>query len=195
MNTLCQLYMYCVLCGQQVSSICSDVWTTNGWLCMYILLLRIYCCWFVDCQLLHIICFWPVPFPLTARLVQVVLFLGPNFSFPFSWRLLSQCAGLFGLSEMIKFSEIFNLAEMSVDFQEVISLFSNFQSLASCNPNRGDTTLFWTDKLTCHNQNQSSKDLYPQLYSFSKKQKCSLQFYVEQEAIRLFSLPLSQLAE
>ena len=82
----------------------------------------------------------------------------------------------------------------SVDFQEVIRLFSNFQSLASCNPNRGDTTLFWTDKLTCQNQNQASKDLYPQLYSFSKKQKCSLQFYVEQEASRLFSLPLSQLA-
>ena len=96
---------------------------------------------------------------------------------------------------MIKFSEISNLAEMSVDFQEVISLFSNFQSLASCNPNRGDTTLFWTDKWTGQNQNQDFKDLYPQLYSFSEKQKCSLQFYVEQEASRLFSLPLSQLAD
>ena len=29
----------------------------------------------------------------------------------------------------------------------------------------------------------------------SKKQKCTLQFYVEQEASRLFSLPLSQLAD
>jgi len=141
------------------------------WLFMYILLLHIYCCWFVDCRLLHIICFWPVALPLTARLVWVVLFSEPNFSFPFSWRLFSQCAGLL---EMIKFSEISNLAEMSADFQEVISLFSNFQSLASCNPNRGDTTLFWTDKWTGQNQNQAFKDLYPQLYSFSKKQKCSL---------------------
>ena len=141
----------------------------------------------------HLFLACPFAIDCWASLGRIIL--RAQLQFPFSWRLLSQCAGLFGLSEMIKFSEISNLAEMYVYFQEVISLFSNFQSLASCNPNRGDTTLFWTDKWTGHNQNQAFKDLYSQLYSFSKMQKCSLQFYVEQEAIRLFSLPLSQLAD
>jgi hypothetical protein len=44
-------------------------------------------------------------------------------------------------------------------------------------------------------QDQALKDLYPHLYSFTKKKtKCSIQYFIEQDDSILFSLPLSQQA-
>jgi hypothetical protein len=77
-------------------------------------------------------------------------------------------------------------------WKDIINLFEDFQALSSCKPNKGDTILFWS--LTLSDQNQSLKDLFPQLYSFTKKAKCSLQFFTEHDASRLFNLPLSQQA-
>jgi hypothetical protein len=77
-------------------------------------------------------------------------------------------------------------------WKDIINLFEDFQALSSSKPNKGDTILFWS--LTLSDQNQSLKDLFPQLYSFTKKAKCSLQFFTEHDASRLFNLPLSQQA-
>lgn len=77
-------------------------------------------------------------------------------------------------------------------WKEIMGLFGKYQAMAICKPNSGDTVLFWSQIWT--GQDQALKDLFPQLYSFAKKPKCSVQFFIEQEENRLFSLPLSQMA-
>jgi len=59
-----------------------------------------------------------------------------------------------------------------------------------CYPNKGNSVLFWSDIWV----EQSMKDKYPQLFSFARKPKCSVRFYLNQTLDRIFSLPLSQLA-
>jgi len=71
-----------------------------------------------------------------------------------------------------------------------MKLFDKFQSLAVCNPNRGKTALFWSDIWV----DQTMKDKFPQLFSFTRKPKCSVRFFLDQEMDRIFSLPLSQQA-
>lgn len=44
-------------------------------------------------------------------------------------------------------------------WKEIISLFESYQSFAICNPSKGDTILFWSDKWT--NQDQALKETYP----------------------------------
>jgi len=38
---------------------------------------------------------------------------------------------------------------------------------------------------------QNLQELYPQLFSFTKKKKCSIRFFLDQDMNRIFSLPLS----
>lgn len=59
-----------------------------------------------------------------------------------------------------------------------------------CKANKGDTISFWAQPWA--GQNQPLKVSCPHLFSFTKKQKCSLSFYIEQDVDRIFSLPLSQ---
>jgi len=77
-------------------------------------------------------------------------------------------------------------------WKEIINLFENYQSLSVCRPGKGDSILFWSGKWT--NQELPLKDLFPQLYSFARKQKCSVRFFIDQEVNRVFTLPLSQQA-
>ena len=51
----------------------------------------------------------------------------------------------------------------------------------------GNSILIWKD----NRLNPSPSDRFPHLYSFAKKQKCSLKFFVESEANKNFTLPLS----
>jgi hypothetical protein len=75
-------------------------------------------------------------------------------------------------------------------WKEVIGLFNKFQTMARCKPNRGGTILFWSQIWIGHDQ--PFKELYPKLFSFTKKPRCSIQYFIEQDENRLFSLPLSQ---
>lgn len=77
-------------------------------------------------------------------------------------------------------------------WKEIMNLFEDFQTLTSCKPNKDDTVVFLNQTWPRHDQ--PLKDLYPQVYSFTKKLKCSLQYFIEQDISRLFSLPLSQQA-
>lgn len=70
----------------------------------------------------------------------------------------------------------------------IMHLFNMFQKFAICNPSNGTTAQFQADKWS----GTTLKDLYPQLYS-SKKPKCSIRFFLDQEVSRIFSLPLSTL--
>jgi hypothetical protein len=71
-----------------------------------------------------------------------------------------------------------------------MKLFDSFQKYAICIPNNGNTDLLWTGNWA----GQKLQDKYPQLYSFSRKPKCSIRFFLEQEIERIFSLPLSSQA-
>jgi hypothetical protein len=78
-------------------------------------------------------------------------------------------------------------------WKDVISLFPKFESLATCKPNKGDSVAFWSKEW--RGQDQAFKDLYPHLYSFTRKPKCSLLYYMEQDVKMIFSpMPLPQQA-
>jgi len=52
--------------------------------------------------------------------------------------------------------------------------------------------IFWSDIWV----DQAIKDKYPQLFSFTRKPKCSVRFFMSQQLNRIFSpLPLPQIAE
>jgi hypothetical protein len=70
-------------------------------------------------------------------------------------------------------------------WKEVLKLFGKFQALPTYAPNKGNTILFWSD----HWLDQTLKNKFPQLFSFSKKPKYS-RFFLDQDVNRLFSLPL-----
>jgi len=72
-------------------------------------------------------------------------------------------------------------------WKDVLKLFDKYQSMASCIPNKGNTVMFWSDVWL----DEAFKNRFPQVYSFSKKPKCSINFFLDQDMSRLFSLPLS----
>jgi hypothetical protein len=69
----------------------------------------------------------------------------------------------------------------------VIGLFDKFESMSSCSPNKGNSVAFWSGNWT----NPKLSETYPQLFSFTRKPKCSLRFFIDQEMSLIFSLPLS----
>jgi len=75
-------------------------------------------------------------------------------------------------------------------WKDVLKLFSKYQELAVCYPNRGNTVMFWSDQW----DGQALKDKFPHLYSFARKPKCSITFFLDHEEDRLFRLPLSKRA-
>jgi hypothetical protein len=54
-------------------------------------------------------------------------------------------------------------------WKDIINLFDNFWTITSCKPNKGDTISFWTQSWAT--QDQILKERYPQLFSFTIKQK------------------------
>jgi hypothetical protein len=72
-------------------------------------------------------------------------------------------------------------------WKEIMQLYGKFKDIASCSPNRGNNTLFWSEDWS----GTALKEQYPQLFSFTKKPKCSVRFFLDQEINRIFSLHLS----
>lgn len=60
-------------------------------------------------------------------------------------------------------------------WKDIIKLFDKFQKLAISNPNSGNTALFWSETWA----GQAFKDIYPQLFSFTKKPKCSIRYFLD----------------
>lgn len=73
-------------------------------------------------------------------------------------------------------------------WKDVLKLFEKFKYFTICTANRGNFVMLQGD-----NQSGSIlKNSLPQLFSFTRKHKCSINFLVEhQDLDRLFSLPLS----
>lgn len=58
--------------------------------------------------------------------------------------------------------------------------------MAIYKPNLGTSTLFWMDNWI----EPSLRNIFPHLFSFAKKQKCSLRYYLDNETSRNFDLPI-----
>lgn len=72
-------------------------------------------------------------------------------------------------------------------WKDILKLFHKYQTLVVCLPSKGNTILFWTDNWS----GQALKDRFPHIFSFTRKPKCSISFFTQQEENSLFSLPLS----
>jgi hypothetical protein len=72
-------------------------------------------------------------------------------------------------------------------WKDVIKLFDKMESMSTCSPNKGDSVAFWSGKWTTPRLDET----YPQLFSFTKKPKCSLRYFIDQDESRIFTLPLS----
>ena len=72
-------------------------------------------------------------------------------------------------------------------WKDLLKLFIPFRNLTKCDPNRGNTDLFWSGSWSP----SSLKEKYPHLFSFCKKPKCSIRFFLNNELEANFSLPLS----
>lgn len=71
-----------------------------------------------------------------------------------------------------------------------MKLYPKFQNMARCNPSRGDSVLLWSDIWV----DQPLRDKYPQLFSFTRKPKCSIRFLLNQQLDRVFTPTLSNIA-
>jgi len=72
-------------------------------------------------------------------------------------------------------------------WKEVLKLFGAYNKLTECTPNWGNSDLFWSGNWC----SSALKDKYPQLFSFSRKPKCSIRFFLNNEMEVNFRLPLS----
>ena len=72
-------------------------------------------------------------------------------------------------------------------WKDIMKLMDKFLLMAKCNTSKDNSVLFWHDNWL----QDTVKSSFPQLYSFTKKPKCSLRFFVDQSLDRLFHLPLS----
>jgi len=72
-------------------------------------------------------------------------------------------------------------------WKDIMKLMDKFLLMAKCNTSKDNSVLFWHDNWL----QDTVKSSFPQLYSFTKKPKCSLWFFVDQNLDRLFHLPLS----
>jgi hypothetical protein len=72
-------------------------------------------------------------------------------------------------------------------WKEILKLFRTFKTFSVCNPIKGHSDLFWAGAWTV----QPLKDKYPQLYSYYRKPKCPIRFFLEHETNETFRLPLS----
>ena len=72
-----------------------------------------------------------------------------------------------------------------------MKLFPIFQNISTCSPNKGNSVLLWSDSWI----DQAAKDMFPQLFSFTRKPKCSIKFFLNQPLEMIFSpLPLPHIA-
>lgn len=67
-------------------------------------------------------------------------------------------------------------------WKDTLKLFDKFKNLATCQLNKHNTVLFWSDIWVDH----SMKDKYPQLFSFARKPKCLVRFFLSQSMDRVF---------
>jgi len=74
-------------------------------------------------------------------------------------------------------------------WKDVLKLFDKFKSFTVCILNKGNSVQLWANNWS----GSILKNSMPQLFSFTRKPKCSITFLVEHQQLeRIFSLPLSE---
>lgn len=68
-------------------------------------------------------------------------------------------------------------------WKDILKLHVEFRALSHCNLSCGNSVLFWGDVWS----DNYLKDLFPHLYSFAKKKKCSVRFYLNHDLSANFS--------
>jgi hypothetical protein len=79
-------------------------------------------------------------------------------------------------------------------WRDCISNHNQFKEIFVCKPVTGTTILYWHDKW-CNNEILAIK--FPQLYSFAKQRRITLQSavaYNQEDIYEMFNLPLSMIA-
>jgi hypothetical protein len=59
--------------------------------------------------------------------------------------------------------------------------------MATCIPSKENSVMLWRDKWS----NELLKDKFPELFSFARKPKCSIRFFLEKDPSTVFFYPLS----
>jgi hypothetical protein len=72
-------------------------------------------------------------------------------------------------------------------WKDISKLMTKFLQMAQCQPNKGNSVLFWGDNWS----DAALQSKFPQLHSYAKKQNCSIRFFLDKDINRLFYLPLS----
>jgi hypothetical protein len=67
-------------------------------------------------------------------------------------------------------------------WKDILKLFLVFSSIATCNPNHGNSVLFWSD----NSSHPCLSDKFPHLFSFASEQKCSISYFLDNEVDRIF---------
>lgn len=75
-------------------------------------------------------------------------------------------------------------------WKDIMKLFNYFKSFSISIPNRGNSVAFWLDNWSGIPLNLR----FPQLFSFVKKPKSSMLYFINNELDRTFRLPLSSIA-
>jgi hypothetical protein len=76
-------------------------------------------------------------------------------------------------------------------WKDTLKIFDKFKDFTTCQPHRGNLVLFYSDIWV----DQVMKDKLPQLFSFTRKPKCSVRFFMNQSMDRIFYATISPLAE
>lgn len=72
-------------------------------------------------------------------------------------------------------------------WKDLLKLSDDFKKLATCTPSKGNSVMLWSDPWS----DTLMKDKYPELFSFARKPKCSVRFFLDKEPVNIFFLPLS----
>lgn len=75
-------------------------------------------------------------------------------------------------------------------WKDLLKLTKDYRNISRCNPGKGNSIMLWSDAW----HDRPLKDVFPQLFSFARKPKYSITFFLEKQTQDSFFLPLSQQA-
>jgi hypothetical protein len=75
-------------------------------------------------------------------------------------------------------------------WKDLLKLTDDFKNLIRCVPSKGNSVMLWQDVWS----DGMMKDKFPELFSFARKPKCSIRFFLEKDTAVVFFLPLSSQA-
>lgn len=73
-------------------------------------------------------------------------------------------------------------------WKDVLKLYDNYKDIAKCSPSKGNSIMFWQDDW--HNGLMCTS--FPELFSFARKPKSSICFFLDKSLENIFYLPLSK---